>query len=202
MSSLAHRWAALLPGHDALGAELLERWSEPHRRYHDTSHLSHALDALVEVGGTARPERLAIWFHDAVHTGTPGRDEHDSAALASDRLAGTALDAGEIDEVCRLVLVTIEHSPAAGDAAGARVSDADLAILAADPARYLASVDALRSELGSVADADWREARLARLAELLAAESLFHTPTGRHQWLARARTNLAAEQRALLVPTP
>jgi predicted metal-dependent HD superfamily phosphohydrolase len=191
----------LLPGHEELGAELIARWSEPHRCYHDTSHLSAALDALVEVGGTARSERLAIWFHDAVHTGHAGRDEHDSAELAARLLSPTGLDGAEIAEVSRLVLVTIDHSPAAHDEAGARVSDADLAILAAEPGRYLASVAALRAERGPGSVLDWRAARLQRVAELLAAEPLFHTPIARQRWLARAKANLAAEQQSLLALT-
>lgn len=63
---------------------------------------------------------------------------------------------------------------AAGEHAGARVSDLDLAILTAEPERYLSSVDAQRAELADELDGDWREARLARLAKLLAAEPLFH----------------------------
>ncbi|NUP74878.1 MAG: DUF4031 domain-containing protein, partial [Sinomonas sp.] len=36
---LAERWERLMPGHAELGQELLERWSEPHRRYHTPAHL-------------------------------------------------------------------------------------------------------------------------------------------------------------------
>jgi predicted metal-dependent HD superfamily phosphohydrolase len=197
---LGRAWARLLPGQDALGAELLARWSEPHRRYHDLSHLQASLEALTELGGTGRVERLAIWFHDAIHTGQPGRDERDSAELARERLGAAGLPLADVAEVARLVLVTIEHSPPPDDAPGARVSDADLAILGAEPERYAASVAGLRAEAGAVPNELWRVTRSARLAELLAAEPLFHTTTGRHRWLARARANLAAERRALLAP--
>lgn len=198
---LGRSWAELLPGQDALGAELLARWSEPHRRYHDTSHLAGALEALAQVGGVARPERLAIWFHDAVHTGRPGADERASAALAGERLLHAGLPRHEVAEVSRLVLVTVHHSPAPHDAPGARVSDADLAVLGSAPDAYAASVAALRAEAPAVPEAVWHDARLARLAELLAAEPLFHTTTGRHRWLARARANLVAEQQELLDAT-
>ncbi len=197
MSGLARDWADLLPDHGSIGADLLARWSEPHRRYHDLSHLAHALVALAEVGGTSRPERLAIWFHDAVHTGRAGRDERDSAALAARLLATAGLAPAEISEVERLVLVTIEHAPAPADAAGARVSDADLAILGAPPEQYRASVAALRAELATEGSGDWPTVRLARVAALLAADPLFHTAPGRALWLDQARRNLLAEQRSL-----
>ncbi|MGC3993458.1 MAG: metal-dependent phosphohydrolase [Propionicimonas sp.] len=201
-TTLGREWARLLPGTDAFGADLLRRWAEPHRRYHDTGHLAAALDALSGVGGTARPERLAIWFHDAVHTGTTGPDEEASATLAAHSLAGCGLPATEVAEVCRLVLVTVHHSPGSGDAAGARVSDADLAVLGADPATYAASVAALRAESPLATDAQWRAARLDRLAELLARDRLFHSPAGRRRWSVQATANLVAEQRRLLGLVP
>lgn len=198
---LRREWGALLPGQEELGDELLARWSEPHRRYHDTTHLAAALDALFDVGGHARVERLAVWFHDAVHTGQPGTDERASAALAEDRLLTVGLPRPQIAEVTRLVLVTVHHSPGPADAAGARVSDADLAVLGSDPAAYAASVIALRAESWSVADPEWRTARLARIVELQAADPLFHTVIGRRLWSANALANLAAEQRDLLAAT-
>jgi len=198
---LRHAWTELLPGQAALGAELLARWSEPHRRYHDTSHLAAALESLAELGGAARVERLAIWFHDAVHTGRPGADECDSAELARTRLSSAGLHPHDTAEVARLVLVTVHHSPTPGDPAGARVSDADLAVLGSDPIAYAASVAALRAEATGTPEDVWRETRLNRLAELLTTEPLFHTATGRHRWLVRARANLLAEQQELLDAT-
>ncbi len=198
---LQRAWTELLPGRPDLGAELLARWSEPHRRYHDTSHLVAALDALSELGGAARTERLAIWFHDAVHAGRPGEDERDSAQLARMRLSGAGLHPDDTAEVARLVLVTVHHSPSPDDPAGARVSDADLAVLGSDPIAYAASVAALRAEAAGTPQDAWREMRLARLAELLTTEPLFHTAAGRHRWLVRARANLFAEQQELLDAT-
>lgn len=196
-AALLSGWADLLPDRPGLGEELLARWSEPHRHYHDAGHLSAALSAHADVGGTARPERLALWFHDAVFTGVPVEDEHASAELARRRL-GDVLPGEEVAEVARLVLVTIEHHPAVGDHAGARVSDADLAVLGAEPDRYTASVRALRAEAVATPDLRWREQRLARVDHLLRAEPLFHTEPGRRRWLAAARANLAAERLALL----
>lgn len=196
-TDLRRRWDLLLPGQDALGAELLSRWSEPHRHYHDRGHLAEALSALARLGSTSRPEGLALWFHDAIHTGTPGADEVASAELAASRLPEIGLSPFEIDEVVRLVLVTVHHSPDAGDLAGARVSDADLAVLGSDAARYRASVAALRAESAGLPDAEWRTLRLTRVAHLLATEPLFHTTVGRGLWQDAAAANLTAEYEIL-----
>jgi len=193
VAELRGRWLDLLPTHPDLGEELLRRWSAHGRAYHGPDHLAGSLTALASLGGDCRAERLAIWFHDAVHTGTAPADEHASAELAGVRLAETGLLSAEAAEVQRLVLVTIDHSPAPDDPAGARVSDADLAILGAEPAAYLASVDALRAESGQLDDLTWRQARRIRLATLLGSPRIFHTATGLHRWEAAARANLAAE---------
>ncbi len=199
-TDLARLWADLLPGSSTLGAELLSRWGEPHRRYHDHGHLADVLDALQRLSEVERPptreERLALWFHDAIHTGTPGQDERRSAELAASRLPDAGLGRMATDEVVRLVLVTIHHQPDPGDLPGARVSDADLSVLGADAARYRSSVAALRAE-AAVSEAAWREARLARVAVLRATVPLFHTPAGRDLWQARAEANLQAEYRLL-----
>jgi len=69
-----------------------------------------------------------------MNPGTPNGDEQASAELAEHRLAAAGLPRAEVHEVARLVLITAHHSPASADLAGTRVSDADLAILAAEPA--------------------------------------------------------------------
>lgn len=188
---LTSQWATLLPEAGWLGEELLQRWQEPHRRYHGILHLEHALWALGELGGHASTERLAIWFHDAIYRGQPGTDELASARLAAERLTQAGLDAAQAFEVARLVRVTIDHSPGPDDLAGTRVSDADLAILGATPQRYRWSVDELRAETG-LTGPEWAAVRSLRVRALLATP-LFHTPIARASWLGQAKLNLIAE---------
>jgi predicted metal-dependent HD superfamily phosphohydrolase len=176
-----------------LGAQLLARWSEPHRHYHDLGHLSHALAALDLLGPASRSEEIALWFHDAIHTSSPGHDEQLSAALAAQELPAAGVEVTEVAEVVRLVLVTIDHRPVLEDAAGARVSDADLAILGADQARYRESVWALRAEAAGLTEDAWRAPRRATLSAFAAKRPLFHTALGNSWWEAPARANLAAE---------
>ena len=91
---LLHRWQDILPGHDALFLDLLDRWGEEHRNYHGRTHLLavlEALDQLTEPAAVPRTVQLAAWFHDAVYRGVAGQDEEESARLAEDRLAGAGL---------------------------------------------------------------------------------------------------------------
>lgn len=192
-SAMHRRWESLLPGRVRLGAELMARWSEPHRHYHDLGHLWESLEALDLLGPASRSEEIALWFHDAVHTSSPGHDEQLSAALAARELPVVGVEAAEVAEVVRLVRVTIDHRPISGDSAGARVSDADLAVLGAEPARYRESVRALRAEAAGMDEETWRATRRAALAAFAATTPLFHTALGNSWWEGPARVNLAAE---------
>ena len=128
-----------------------------------------------------------------MNPGTPNGDEQASAELAEHRLAAAGLPRVEVHEVARLVLITAHHSPASADLAGTRVSDADLAILAGEPARYRSSVAALRAESPHLADRLWLTSRQAVLTALLGRPHLFHTGFGRLHWEQAARDNLSTE---------
>jgi predicted metal-dependent HD superfamily phosphohydrolase len=197
--SLYTAWQTLLPEHPEIGQYLLQRWNLPDRHYHGPTHLQTCLDALIELGSSTRSETLAIWFHDAVHTNTPGLDELRSAELAAGMLGSTRLATAEIDEVCRLIRLTEGHQPDPDDAAGARVCDADLAVLGADPRTYLRSVTELHLEQPGDS---WIPFRLEQLRGLLAADPLFHSPYARQHWSARAAANLAAELETLAQQPP
>lgn len=194
----------------AAGAALLERWAEPHRRYHDLEHLTEvlaALDLLAAAAGDRAGDltgdltgeldlaavRLAAWFHDAVYLGRPGQDEEDSAVLAEQVLAGLAVPAGRVARVAALVRMTAAHDPATGDAAAALLSDADLAILAAPADRYRRYVAAVRAEYRHLPDPVFRAGRAQVLGTLAARRPLYATPAGRELWEDAARANLAAE---------
>lgn len=195
-ADLRRAWQALLPDQPRLGEELLTAWSNPVRRYHDLTHLSECLSALTDLGSDRDTEYFALWFHDAVHTNSPGLDERRSAELAEDRLSAV-LPAAEVAEVSRLVRLTIDHDPQPDDLSGIRVCDADLAILGATPTRYRASVAALREEEAILTAAQWRQVRLRRLEQLLGADPLFHSPIAVQRWGEQALANLSEEFRQL-----
>lgn len=179
---------------------LLARWAEPQRRYHTTDHLLAVLDHIDTLAAYADdPEavRLAAWFHDAVYRPDRSENEERSARLAERALPEAALSDDRTREVARLVRLTTTHAAGPGDRNGAVLCDADLAILATDPAAYGAYTAAVREEYGFVPDDAFRTGRAAVLEQLLALPALFRTPYGAREWEARARANLADELRGL-----
>ncbi|MDR7083450.1 putative metal-dependent HD superfamily phosphohydrolase [Arthrobacter ginsengisoli] len=193
---LLTRWNEVLPGHDALFLDLLDRWGEEHRKYHGRTHLLavlEALDLLTEPAAPPRTVLLAAWFHDAVYRGIAGQDEEESARLAEDRLAQAGLPLSEVDEVARLVRMTADHQPEAGDDAAALLSDADLSVLGGEPAAYARYLAAVRQDFAHIGDDDFAAGRAAVVRQLLQLDPLFHTARGRALWLEAAQRNLRDE---------
>lgn len=185
----------------ALAADLETRWGAPQRGYHDLEHLDEVLARLDELGAATAPAVLAAWFHDAVYTGRPGRDERDSAALARTTLAALGTPEERADRVAALVQVTADHVPAGGDQEAASLCDADLAVLGSTPERYARYVDGVRREYRHLPAPVFRAGRRRVLRRLLdrAMEDghpdgpLYRTPAARERWTARAVANLESE---------
>lgn len=176
----------------AAHSDLIVRWSQPHRHYHNLSHLNAVLGHIDELGGSDAA-RLAAWFHDAVYN--PARDDNEaaSARLAEAMLTELGVPRPLVDRVVRLVLMTAEHKPDLDDADGRILADADLAILAAAPADYDAYARAVRREYAHVRGSDFRRGRSAILRGLLDRDQLFLTAHGQAHWEQPARANLARE---------
>lgn len=192
---LADRWP--LEGAEDVRDRLLQAYGDAARGYHDQQHLAEVLDRLDELAAAGErfarlPVALAAWFHDAVYAGAPD-DEERSARSAANELSAAGVPSDVVAEVVRLVLVTAEHRPDDGDLDGAALSDADLGILAAEPARYAEYVASVRREYSRVGDDDFRAGRRAVLAALDEKPVLFHTAAARERWEDAARANLRRE---------
>lgn len=177
-----------------LRAELLERWNEPQRCYHNETHLRavlHAVDALEADGesfdGTA--VRLAAWFHSAVFDPTESENNEKSAVWTEQALDPSA----PVEEVVRLVRLMGGHRVEEGDLNGSVLSDADLAVLGSDPETYDAYSQDVRHEFAHVPGERFVSGRIAALEGLLERGSVYLTRAGRDAWERQARANLNRE---------
>lgn len=189
---------------EQLGREMLERWGEPHRGYHDLDHLTAVLGHLTELAAPSTPSpevRAAAWFHDAIYAGRAGDDEEASAQLAEERLAEAGLDAHRTGRVADMVRATAGHlDPARAVEPHPDTDlllDADLAILASDADTYAAYVAGVRAEHPDIDDATFTAGRTAAVRALLSRAPLFRTSRGRALFEDSARANLTAELRRL-----
>ena len=174
--------------------DVLARYAEPHRRYHDVRHLAEVVTALRSLAADPPATVLcAACFHDAVYEPAAHDNEHRSAVLAEQVLGRLGWPARTVREVVRLVLLTATHAPAPGDEAGALLCDADLAVLAAAPGRYLAYAADVRAEYAHLDEPTFRAGRAEVLRALVGRPRLFRTAPGHRRWDARARQNVRAE---------
>ena len=181
-------------------ADLVARYAEPHRHYHDTAHVLAVLrDSALLADALALPPHdrailtLAACAHDVHYDGNPGEDERRSAEWAATWLRRAGVAEADVSEVERLVLSTIDHIAAPADLTAQILFDADLAILAAPPEHYERYRQAVRAEYASASDEAWRTGRAAVLTDLAARDPLFHTDPARKRWEQGAKSNLAAE---------
>ena len=209
---LMRAWDSLLPGHTALGEDLLERYEQPHRKYHTSVHLSEMLTALKTLykrhhTATPRAVLLAAWFHDAVYEANPGDDEAASADLARTALTPLAstgfLTNRGVTAIAHLIELTASHQLADGieeytSGALTRADaefflDADLAILAADSPRYTRYVAGVRAEYAHYAPDAFTRGRAAILQGFLNRTAIYASDTAHLLWDAPARLNLRTE---------
>ncbi|WP_313968364.1 DUF4031 domain-containing protein [uncultured Rothia sp.] len=195
-----------------LGERLLQAWEQPHRAYHHSGHLSQMLADLDRLyaphshtGSTPLPLVLAAWFHDAVYEGAPGEDERRSEQLAGASLeplvVAGLLSEEELQLVRLLVRATATHEltestelPAGYNPADIEFFlDADMAILAAEPARYRRYLRGVRSEYSHLDDEAFRTGRTSFLRSILERERIFLSEQARELWEEPARANLCAE---------
>lgn len=211
METLRSRWLTDVDalcagvGRDVLlaeGTDLLDRWLEDHRSYHDAVHLAEVLAALDELydGGElpARDRHLAgvaAWFHDAVYDAgvEAGGNEEASAVLAEDRLRRLGLAEDDVTVVARLVRESATHEMTTDDPATKAFHDADLWILAAPAQRFDAYCHQVRLEYRQVRTADYARGRTAVLTPFVTRERLYLTDHAHTHWTDRARVNLARE---------
>ena len=196
-----------------LGESLLQAWEQPHRAYHHSGHLSQMLTDLDRLythrtqGSTPLALVLAAWFHDAVYEGAPGEDERRSEQLAGTSLeplvAAGLLSTDELQMVSLLVRATATHElPESADLpVGYEPEDiqffldADMAILAADSARYRRYLRGVRSEYSHCDDEAFRAGRTTFLRSILGRKRIFLSEQAMQLWEEPARANLRAELR-------
>lgn len=211
MDSLRGRWrvdcTAGMPAADAavvddVGTDLLRRWREPHRRYHDVTHLGEVLAAVDTVcaaesvdEGDRTAAVLAAWFHDAVYAvDSPGGNETASAVLAARALTGLGAPVGLRARVAALVLDTATHDlGAAAEPAQVVLHDADLWVLSAPVARFDEYCHQVREEYAHVPPTAYAASRSKVLRPFLVRPHVYRSAHAREAWEPAARENLARE---------
>lgn len=186
-------WEALgLKARMELHAELRKAYSEPRRAYHTLHHVAECLQLLEQTQALAQSSaslELAIWFHDAVHDPRKTDNEARSAEWAQHELRRAGASIALQERIVGLVMVTSHVvEPQAPDEA--LMSDIDLAVLGAGPARFDEYERQVRQEYRHVPTRQFQQARRRILVDFLERERIYFTEGFRLRREAQARVNL------------
>jgi predicted metal-dependent HD superfamily phosphohydrolase len=174
--------------------ELVGLYSEPHRLYHNTSHILAALKHFDALKGLAeRPDlvEFSLWLHDVVYDPRATDNEAKSADLAESYLLAAGLGKW-VSEVRRLIIATAHTAACEADDAGL-VVDIDLSVLALDSAGYAAYTRSIRQEYQWVPEEAFRAGRTKVLQSFLAMPKLYSHSATVTAWEHKARSNISAE---------
>lgn len=182
---------------------LVSRYSEPHRKYHNLSHIEDCLvkfDQMRDLTENDAAVELAIWFHDIVYDPLSRTNEEDSADAFRAIMTPFALSETLCQSVKELILST-KHSSMPGTIDAAVLHDVDLSILGSQGDVYLDYCRRIREEYSGYADEPYREGRSLFLRKVLGMEWIFCTSRGRERFEKRARDNMGQELSVLGRPS-
>ena len=174
---------------DDVARDLAASYSEPHRAYHNLTHIAELLgwfDRVADDVGWKAPATVyaAILFHDAIYV--PGAKDNE------DKSADWARRAGFGDDVGELIAMTKNHGAHAHAHHDAvHFLDADMAIVGAPPEQFAAYDAAIAKEYGHIPRDAFRAGRKAFLESVLKLPRIFHTEYFHTRLDAPARANLA-----------
>lgn len=203
-------WYRLFQKHlpDETEVFLLAAYKEPHRHYHNQSHINDCVGKLFKFSYlfSHKDEAcIAFWFHDVVYSPHRTDNEEKSAALVRAlmekylKFAPTDDSKNEmmqaIDRVCALIMCTKTHRADTLD--GQAFVDIDLSILASVPSRFASYQQQIRDEYVHVDTETYQKARHKFLLDMSCRSPLFQHVHLRAVWEHKARRNLTS---ALNVP--
>jgi predicted metal-dependent HD superfamily phosphohydrolase len=180
-----------------LWQEIEKCYNRSDRHYHTLAHLENLLNELHPYRNSVNWHTIvfAIAYHDAVYNTLKSDNEEKSAGLAVKRLASTAFPESGRIQCQKLILATKKHEFA--DDETNLFTDADLAILGADPDVYKAYTEQIRREYKIYPDVVYKPGRKKVLQHFLEMSAIYKTEGFRGRYEERARGNLYREMRSL-----
>lgn len=197
-ASFTHAWRGLGARDRAPFEDVVARYSEPQRAYHDVEHLRECLGWLsVSEELSARPleVRLAVFYHDVVYCPRAVDNEERSADLFRAHASIVQLPSASRERIVRLIEGTALHR--AHDSDSALLNDIDLAVLGASPRQYARYEAQIRREFREFDDRAYRAGRARVLRSFLDMTSIYRTIFFNQRLEPQARSNLSNALRAL-----
>jgi predicted metal-dependent HD superfamily phosphohydrolase len=168
---------------------LLTRLREPHRHYHNLSHVRHCLSVYDH--GPRRDDvvELALWLHDAIYD-PQARDNEARSATWCSELAQDAGITAALKERAHACILATRHRQIPAQADECLTVSIDLAILGETSWRFRHYDRDIRREYAWVPLDTYRRERARVLRAFLDRPTIFPLPWFEQRLSHRARLNL------------
>ena len=175
--------------------DVVARYGEPHRRYHNLHHIQSLLSLLKVQIAECSDIYWAVMYHDAIYTPTSQTNESESARLAHVHLLEMGIDPCPTE---RMILATKNHTvDAARSEAEQAFLDADMSILGAPPALYQNYLTQIRQEYQQITDEQFALGRARFIQKTLLSGSIYGTRRFINIFEKQAELNLNDELRRI-----
>lgn len=185
-----------MPVFDKMFADIIQHYQEPHRHYHNDTHLKECFTLFDDIKDKLhRPKlvALALFYHDVIYNPKSASNEADSSHFAQSALMGK-LSADDVAVISNYILATKDHINTASDPRHAHdlayLLDIDLAILGANFDRFTAYNAQIRQEYAWVFKPIYHFKRRQVLQGFYAKQRLFLTDYFYQHLERRAKENL------------
>jgi len=182
-----------------LYGEVVTRYSEPLRFYHNLWHINHCLQVLEKARHLCwnmDEVEMALWFHDIVYNFGEGDDEKESAFASGLALVKLEVDPNFRDRVRAHILAT-KHQETPEDPDSRIVADIDISIMGHPEAVYLEGEKRIFWEFEWVPAEVGKVLREKYLRGFLGRDRIFATDYFRDEYEDQARKNLVGSLRRL-----
>lgn len=180
--------------------DVIARYDEPHRAYHNRKHLNHCLevwDEYTSEEGTWMPDtlkdkgKIALIFHDAVFDVKSAVNEYDSAELAEEKLKDL-ISFDDLQVIKAGILATRhEYSGECSAITGFQkmMADVDLAILGEHPDIFKDYENNVRTEYDYIRRATYM-AKRSSIMQRICQHGVYHLDWFKDRFLKQAKINL------------
>lgn len=171
--------------------ELLERYNEPHRKYHNLAHINHCLGEFSAIRSLANePDilELAIWYHDAIYYLNVDDNEERSADLVKGVMRKFLLPEGLIKVVTEIIIAT-KHSEVPGSFDAKLMLDIDISNIGSAE-KFKETNKQVREEYSLAPENVFNSGRSNILQSFLNRPSIYLTEFFQEKYEKTARENI------------
>lgn len=210
ITALQKRWRALcgrLGGHndtemDRVSKDLMRRYTEPNRHYHDMHHIMHCLNELdsaaeyLPLDQVSRDlTEIALWFHDSIYLPKSKYSEEWSARYAAVSMVRMGIPDEYVRAVDGLIRATKTHEST--HLFSHPLLDIDLSIFGRPKDEFDEYERGIRREYAFVPKREFRMGRVAVLTRYLNRPTIYRTEYFLKKYERSARANLERSLKAL-----